>query len=169
MSKYGAFSGPYFTVFSPNTGKHVPEKTPYLDTLHAVFVHDCKLVLLLVKWQFNTCLEKNADLQNAVPLIFVNWDYCANNALQKLFRISCCSCEIWHMLNAKLLGFMMCVAHITHTFSYLLFPLGKPMRPCTEHHLKLITVCIHNAKLASLQIAVLILLMSPQYLDLPYY
>ena len=73
------------------------------------------------------------------------------------------------MLNAKLLGFMMCVAHITHAFSYLLFPLGKPMRPCTEHHLKLITVCIHNAKLASLQIAVLILLMSPQYLDLPYY
>ena len=53
------------------------------------------------------------------------------------------------MLNAKLLGFMMCVAHITHTFSYLLFPLGKPMRPCTEHHLKLITVCIHNAKLAT--------------------
>ena len=43
-------SGPYFPkfrlntetygvspVFSPNTGKYGPEKTPYLDTFHAVF------------------------------------------------------------------------------------------------------------------------------------
>ena len=36
MSKYGVFSGPYFPVFSQNTGKYVPEKTPYLDTFHAV-------------------------------------------------------------------------------------------------------------------------------------
>ena len=26
----GVFSGPYFPVFSPNTGKYGPEKTPYL-------------------------------------------------------------------------------------------------------------------------------------------
>ena len=26
MSKYGVFSGPYFPVFSPNTGKYEPEK-----------------------------------------------------------------------------------------------------------------------------------------------
>ena len=36
MSKYGVFSGPYFPVFSPNTGKYRPEKIPYLDTFHAV-------------------------------------------------------------------------------------------------------------------------------------
>ena len=35
MSKYRVFSGPYFPVFSPNTGKYGPEKTPYLDTFHA--------------------------------------------------------------------------------------------------------------------------------------
>ena len=29
------FSGPYFYVFGPNTGKYGPEKTPYLDTFHA--------------------------------------------------------------------------------------------------------------------------------------
>ena len=29
-------SGPYFPVFSPNTGKYGPEITPYLDTFHAV-------------------------------------------------------------------------------------------------------------------------------------
>ena len=36
MSKYEAFSGPYFPVFSPNTGKYGPEKTSYSDTFHAV-------------------------------------------------------------------------------------------------------------------------------------
>ena len=40
MSKYGTFSGPYFPAFglnSPNVVKYGPEKTPYLDTFHAVF------------------------------------------------------------------------------------------------------------------------------------
>ena len=36
-SKYVVFSGPYFPVFSTNTGKYGPEKTPYLDTFHAVW------------------------------------------------------------------------------------------------------------------------------------
>ena len=38
VSKYGVISGPYFPVFSPNTGKYGPETTPYLDTFHAVNV-----------------------------------------------------------------------------------------------------------------------------------
>ena len=37
MSKYGAISGPYFPVFSPNTGKDGPEIPPYLDTFQAVY------------------------------------------------------------------------------------------------------------------------------------
>ena len=36
VSKYEVFSGPYFPVFSPNTGKSGPEKTPYADTFLAV-------------------------------------------------------------------------------------------------------------------------------------
>ena len=36
VSKYGVISGPYFPVFSPNTGKYGPEITPYLDTFHVV-------------------------------------------------------------------------------------------------------------------------------------
>ena len=46
VSKYEVFSGPYFpafvspylSVFSPNAGKHGPEKTSYLDTFHAVMI-----------------------------------------------------------------------------------------------------------------------------------
>ena len=49
MSKYGVFSGPYFPVFELNTeiynvnlriqfeyGEIRPEKTPYVETFHAV-------------------------------------------------------------------------------------------------------------------------------------
>ena len=36
VSKYGAFYGPYSPTFSPNAGKYGPEKTPYLETFHAV-------------------------------------------------------------------------------------------------------------------------------------
>ena len=28
----------YLSVFSPNAGKYGPEKTPYLDTFHVVYV-----------------------------------------------------------------------------------------------------------------------------------
>ena len=46
VSKYGFFSGPYFSVFSLNTGKYGPEKTPYLDTFHAVKLSHIILVSL---------------------------------------------------------------------------------------------------------------------------
>ena len=46
MSKYAVFSGPYFPAYGlkteylseliPNARKYGPEKTPYLDTFHAV-------------------------------------------------------------------------------------------------------------------------------------
>ena len=36
VSKYGVFSGPYFPIFSPNTGKYRPGKTSYLDVFRAV-------------------------------------------------------------------------------------------------------------------------------------
>ena len=36
MFKYGVFSGPYFPVFSPYTGKYGPVKTPDLDNFHTV-------------------------------------------------------------------------------------------------------------------------------------
>ena len=46
MSKYGVFKGPYFPVFGVNTGKYGPQKTPCLDTFHAVNV--CNLLTLLL-------------------------------------------------------------------------------------------------------------------------
>ena len=36
VSTCGVFPSLYFPVFSPNTGKYGPEKTPYLDTFHVV-------------------------------------------------------------------------------------------------------------------------------------
>ena len=40
VSKYRVFSGPYFPVFGLNTRKYRPEKTPYLDTFHAVIYNE---------------------------------------------------------------------------------------------------------------------------------
>ena len=34
--KYGVFSGLCFPVFTSNTGKYGPQKTPYLETFHAI-------------------------------------------------------------------------------------------------------------------------------------
>ena len=41
-----SFSGPYFPVFSSNTGKYGPEKTSYLDTFHAVYARFLTLFTL---------------------------------------------------------------------------------------------------------------------------
>ena len=49
VSKYGTFSGPYFPVFGPNTGKYGPEKTPHLDTFHAVLWN--QLIALSDYWR----------------------------------------------------------------------------------------------------------------------
>ena len=37
VSKYGGFSGLHFAVFSPNAGRHGPEKPLYLSTFHVVY------------------------------------------------------------------------------------------------------------------------------------
>ena len=45
VPKYEVFSGLYFPVFSPNTGKYGPEKYPYLDTFHAVYISNLVMAL----------------------------------------------------------------------------------------------------------------------------
>ena len=49
VSKYGVFSGPYFPAFGLNTGKYGPEKTPYLDTFHAVYYKKHWIMKLTVR------------------------------------------------------------------------------------------------------------------------
>ena len=56
------FSGPYFpvlglntkylSIFSPNAGRYEPEKTPYLDTFHAVIRLVTKIHALFYKHHF---------------------------------------------------------------------------------------------------------------------
>ena len=60
VSKYGVFSGLYFPIFGPNTGKYGPQKAPYLDTFHAVlensgfFTPFHPLIFQTVSENFNT-------------------------------------------------------------------------------------------------------------------
>ena len=51
VSKYGFFSGSYFPVFGLNTGKYGPEKTPYLNTFHAMLVYNT------IKSKQHSCME----------------------------------------------------------------------------------------------------------------
>ena len=54
MSKYGVFSGPYFTMFGLNAGKYGPEKTPYLDTFHTVILFNNSSKILKPFREFRT-------------------------------------------------------------------------------------------------------------------
>ena len=59
MSKYRVFSGPYFPVFRPKTGYYGPEKTPYLDTFHAVTNTHCFLHVVSktsIRWSKLNCI-----------------------------------------------------------------------------------------------------------------
>ena len=74
MSKYGVFSGPYFPVFGLNTGKYGPEKTPYLDTFHAVKVnwkrkHAPYTVISLIKANLIEMTTKNTSSTESL-----NWN-----------------------------------------------------------------------------------------------
>ena len=58
MPKYAVFSGPYFPVFSPNTGKYGPEKTPYLDSFYAVsHIWAVRQFYLFINWKEFTTLR----------------------------------------------------------------------------------------------------------------
>ena len=59
VSKCGFISGPYFPVFSRNTGKYGPQITPYLDTFDVV--HFTRKAIDLFAWrnQSNMLVERN--------------------------------------------------------------------------------------------------------------
>ena len=59
-----SFSGPCFPIFSPNTGKYGPEKTPYLDIFHAV--HFKRFILGFLKDQFLGPLRFNIFINDLI-------------------------------------------------------------------------------------------------------
>ena len=61
VSKYGVISGPYFPVFSPNSGQYGREITPYLDTFHAVTWNTLRLNSLRVYFITVVLVEMKFD------------------------------------------------------------------------------------------------------------
>ena len=71
LFEYGVFSGPYFHAFELNTGKYGPEKTPYLDTSHAVIIMRKIWVGFKVKIQtINSMLYFKKDVYNITSYKF---------------------------------------------------------------------------------------------------
>ena len=58
VSKYEVF----WSVFSPNTGKYGPEKTPYFDTFHAMLLDTRSKNCLVLVAKFTRHLEKSTSL-----------------------------------------------------------------------------------------------------------
>ena len=71
VSKYGVITGPYFPVFSPNTGKYRPEITPYMDTFHAVLSYNMGLINL--KLEYNTEQKMNFSIKETADLVMENF------------------------------------------------------------------------------------------------
>ena len=69
--KYGVITGPYFPVFSPNTGKYRPEITPYMDTFHAVLSYNMGLINL--KLEYNTEQKMNFSIKETADLVMENF------------------------------------------------------------------------------------------------
>ena len=61
VSKYGDFSG-------PNTGKYGPEKTPYLDTFHAL-----NLQRIILKSCWHNRFYWSSSLSPPTPLFLLSW------------------------------------------------------------------------------------------------
>ena len=88
MSKYGVFSG-------PNTGKYGPEKTPYLDTFHAVYGF-CKHVFYFMFLTKRSTAKKNLISNNGknITVYQETWQpnksiYFENNSLPYIKFYAC--------------------------------------------------------------------------------
>ena len=57
-SKYRVFSGSFFPVFSPNTGKYGPGKTPYLDSSYSLVQKQFSIAALKDSKTFEKFLDK---------------------------------------------------------------------------------------------------------------
>ena len=81
MSKYAVISGPYFPVFSPNTGKYGPEITPYLDTFPAVYVLYIVLYFIMsyAVYTFLLSLKWNPSFLSSLWYLILNWFYKVNH------------------------------------------------------------------------------------------
>ena len=71
VSKYGVFSGPYFPVISPNTGKYGPGKILFLDTFYEVLTTLRRN--FIVKWfcfLYNNLLKTPFNIAVTYPRAF---------------------------------------------------------------------------------------------------
>ena len=98
VSIYGVFSCPYFpafglnaeylSVFCPNLVKYGPEKTPYLDTFHAVFSSKNRSLMKQFKCSFPITLASDMSLRYSEATIFFNLDFLVElNAKRFLYSL----------------------------------------------------------------------------------
>ena len=79
VSKHGVISGPYFPVFSPNTGKYVPEITLHLGTFHSVtvlwYAFFCLMITKLRQLNGCNCFRHRENMLNRLNSLYSTYSY----------------------------------------------------------------------------------------------
>ena len=99
-SKYGVFSGPYFPVFSPNTRKYGPKKTPYLDTFYVVSgkaipcnlaqdLHDVHKILKQINSHKFECVKVSSFCRERYQFNSKSIFFLKNQAILKTSTVHC--------------------------------------------------------------------------------
>ena len=104
MSKYGVFSGPYFSVFSPNTGEYGPEKNSVLGHFSRSDAISCQKInrwcIAYIAWHYiHICISNRKYLYLYIYLFIYISIYLSiiNNLSIHLYTYTCTSIS----MNAK--------------------------------------------------------------------
>ena len=111
MSKYGVSSGPYFPafglsterygVFSPHAGKYRPEKTPYLNTFHAVLSRKNSEIISTMVKQLKLSVKESRNIltqQRELPKHAVSFIFC-KIYLKKKLHLDRSFSQCWECAN----------------------------------------------------------------------
>ena len=112
VSKYGVFSVTYFPVFSLNTGKYGPEKTPYLDTFHVVNVY-------LSDWSLIS--------SELMKMRIIDLSLFTDSIFSQRNRKRCETCKKYHAKKGYVRWFSSCIKRCNSFSSYWLIGIYAPI------------------------------------------
>ena len=105
------FSGPYFPAFALNTGKQVAEKTPCLDSFHAVNIicwklddYDLKSLTILKKISLHDIFSKVKHYFAIEDKSYMWYNYIKTNKRKGEGKIELNTTDIWVQLRKSIIG-----------------------------------------------------------------
>ena len=111
-SEWKRRDNPYFSVFSPNAGKYVPEKTPYLDTFHAVSpIQDGKITFFAYFFGSVSCWSSGSSCGNKSYCSII----CFHNQVSCFNDINTMVVQIKYAISSTYLNILFFITHLNAT------------------------------------------------------